>query len=93
MAESWNAIKDPDDIKDYEIDWTLRMPSDTIVSSAWFLADGVGLVIDSNTFTDTVTKVWLSGGTDGITYQLRNRVVTAGGRTYDQTMKLKCKTK
>ncbi|WP_456300000.1 phage fiber-tail adaptor protein [Sinorhizobium chiapasense] len=27
--------------------------------------------------------VWLSSGTDGTNYSLVNRVVTAGGRTYD----------
>ncbi|ODT22223.1 MAG: hypothetical protein ABS35_15340 [Kaistia sp. SCN 65-12] len=93
MAEVWDAPKDPDDIKDYELDWTARLPGDTISASTWSVAVGVGLVIDSSSFTNTVTKVWFSSGTAGITYELLNRVETAGGRTYDQTMKLKVKAR
>lgn len=93
MAEVWEAPKDPDDIKDYEVDWTARLPGDTISTSTWSVAVGAGLVIDSSSHTNTVTKVWLSAGTVGVTYELLNRVETAGGRTYDQTMKLKVKAR
>lgn len=93
MAEVWEAPKDPDDIKDYEVDWSARLPGDTISASTWSLAVGTGLVIDSFSFTNTVTKVWLSAGTAGVNYELLNRVETAGGRTYDQTMKLKVRAR
>ena len=93
MAEIWDAPKDPDDVKDYEVDWTNRLPSDTITSSTWTVAIGTGLVIDSSSFTTMVTKVWVSGGSAGVTYELLNRVETAGGRIYDQTMKLKVKAR
>jgi hypothetical protein len=39
------------------------------------------------------TKVWLSGGADGQSYLVLNRITTVGGRTMDQTMKLKVKSK
>lgn len=92
MALTWESSKDPNEVKDYELDWSDRLEtaSDTISTSAWsIVTDSPTLVIDSSSTTTTVTKVWLSAGTDGTTYDLLNRVVTAGGRTYDQTVKLR----
>jgi hypothetical protein len=92
MTLSWSATKDPDDIVDYVLDWSARLDGDTLESSQWLPVEGNDLVIDSSFFTDTVATVWLSGGTVGDAYVL-NRVTTAGGRQYDQTMKLKIKVK
>ena len=91
MALSWSASKDPDDIKDYVLDWADRLAGDTIVTSVWSIEQGESLAIDSQSNTDDVTTVWLSGGVEGTALVL-NRVTTSGGRTYDQTMKLKIKT-
>jgi len=89
MAMTWHTAKDPDEVKDYVVDWTERLAEDTIVTSTWIVPDGI--VKDSDTNTTTSTTIWLSGGTLGDTYELVNRVETAGGRTYDQTCKLKCR--
>jgi predicted alpha/beta-hydrolase family hydrolase len=95
MALTWEAVKDPDEVKDYSIDWSamLSADSDTIETSSWVVASGAGLSIDSSSNTDTAATVWLSGGTAAVTYELRNRVITTGGRTYDQTIRLKVKNK
>ena len=89
MALTWQAPKDPDETKDYVVDWTTRLSGDTIETSLWIAPDGI--VIDSEENTTTETTIWLSGGTLGDVYELVNRVTTAGGRTLDQTCKLKCK--
>ncbi|WP_042777807.1 hypothetical protein [Sinorhizobium fredii] len=94
MALTWPAVKDPNIVKDYSLDWSdLLGSSDTITSSTWTIADGSGLTIDSSSNTTTATTVWLSAGTDVTNYSLLNRVVTAGGRTYDQTVRLKVRAK
>ena len=91
MALSWPP-KDPDEVLDYEIDWALRLDgADTITTSTWLVP--VGITKDSDSKTTTTTTIWLSGGTEGTTYSLVNRVVTTQGRTFDQTAKLKLKTK
>jgi len=87
---TWTTAKDPDEVKDYAVDWTDRLAGDTIVTSTWIVPDGI--TKDSDTNTTMNTTIWLSGGELGNTYEFVNRVVTAGGRTYDQTCKLKCKT-
>lgn len=93
MALSWPAVKDPDEVKDYGVDWSPMLVEDSLATSTWIVGDDDTLTIDSQSNTDMTTTVWLSGGTEGITYQVLNRVTTAGGRTYDQTIKLKVKTK
>lgn len=91
MALVW-PDKDPDEVLDYTMDWTARLGADTIVSSSWPDAP-VGIVMDSDEHTDNVAVLWLSGGTLGTTYFFVNRITTAGGRTMDQTVKLKVKTR
>ena len=95
MALSWSTPKDPDEVLDYQIDWSTLLGTDTIITSTWVFADAQdnALVMDSNTHTTTTATVWLSAGTAGTTYQLTNRITTLGGRTRDQTMKLKVKDK
>lgn len=90
MALSW-PFKDPNEVLDYDVDWTARLAGDTIVSSDWTVP--AEITEDSNSFSETVAKIWLSGGTISEQYELLNRIVTAGGRTMDQTVKLKIKAK
>lgn len=89
-------FKDPDEVLDYVLDWSERLGADTISTSAWEMVatnpDEL-LIIDSDSNTADTTTVWLSGGTLGETYQITNRIVTAAGRTMDQTCKLKIKVK
>ena len=124
MALRWPA-KDPDEILDFEVDWTRRLwseaealqyadaiaadpskaddvpssvvpPSDTLNGSTFTLPTQTGsnqLVANSSTRTSTRTKVWLAGGVVGMSYLVENRITTVGGRTMDQTVKLKIKTK
>lgn len=84
--------KDPDEVKDYVLDWSDRLDTgDTISTSAWsVVTTGVDLItIDSDDNDDTTTTVWLSAGTLDVQYELLNRVVTTGGRTLDQTVYIK----
>jgi hypothetical protein len=49
--------------------------------------------MNSQSKTNTKTTVWLSGGSEGVTYDILNRIVTNGGRTMDQTVELRVKSK
>lgn len=92
---SWPS-KDPNEILDYQLDWTKALtpktgPMDSIASSQWTVPDGI--VSQSDEFAAATTTIWLTGGEEGIAYVLTNRVVTAGARTMDQSVKLRVKTK
>ena len=91
MAKKWDAPKDPNEVLDYSVDWSALLAGDTIATSTWTVP--TGLTGGSMAFTDTSTLIWLSGGSEGESYDLLNRITTAVGRTRDQTCTLKIKTK
>lgn len=92
MAREYWPNKDPDEVLDYSIDWEARLGADTISTSAWSVVSGT-VVEGVNNKTDTVTTVWLSGGAAGENAEIHNRIVTAGGRTMDQTVYLRVRAK
>ena len=89
IALQWNS-KTPAEVVDYSLDWAARLEADTIEASTWSILDNDddALVIDSNSFSDTATLVWISGGTAGKTYTLLNHVTTAGNRQYETCVSL-----
>jgi hypothetical protein len=78
----WDA-KDPNEVLDYDLDWYARLDGDTISTSTWTVPGGITKNSDSH--GTTATKIWLSSGTTGSSYDITNRIVTAGGRTMDHT--------
>jgi hypothetical protein len=91
MALTW-PNKDPDEVLDYTLNWSERLGDDTIVTSTWPDPPD-GITIDADSYDGTTAVLWLSGGVADTTYLFVNRVVTTGGRTMDQTVKLKVKTR
>ncbi len=71
--------KSKDSVLDYKIKWTKWLGTDTIATSTWD-ADS-GITVDSDTNDITSATVWLSGGTTGETYCVKNTITTSGGRT------------
>ncbi len=90
MALEW-PFKDPDEVLDYQLDWSSRLGTDTISTSTWIVPDGINKNSDGK--SSTATTIWLSGGLINTAYNLTNRIVTAGGRTMDQSVRLKIKAK
>jgi len=92
MALEWEEPKDPDEVLDYQLNWATRLvPGDEILTSTWILPEGIVRDSDEQSISDTT--IWLSSGVLGATYDILNRVTTSGGRTMDQTVRLKCKAK
>lgn len=71
--------KDPQGVLDYMIDWSDWLGADVISSSTWTVP--AGITKDSDTTSATTATIWLSGGTAGTAYTLRNKIITAAGRT------------
>lgn len=87
--------KDPDDNKDYWLDWTGFMPSnDPITGHEVTLAPGQppGLVIGTNTHNASGVTVWLSGGVLGVIYELVIKVTTNDGRVGARRVMVDVKT-
>lgn len=77
-------LKDPAAVIDYLRDWSEWLGEDTILTSTWIAP--AGITVEDDTHTTTTATVWLSGGDVGLSYEVTNRVTTAGGRTDDRTM-------
>lgn len=96
MALKW-ADKDPDEVLDYEHDWSAVLEGgDTIDGAPLAMVDTGDVIVDSSTVNANVQKVWLSGGTvkaDGSKEKLTLRINTTGGRTFDEGIALKIKTR
>ena len=90
---TFEAIKDPDEILDYKIDWSQWLETDTIANSQYFVYPTGSLIIDSDSYTSDQTIIWLSGGTLNRTYQVTNRITTNGGRTADRTISMEIKSR
>jgi hypothetical protein len=94
----WKGGKGPNEIADFDIDWTARLAGDTIVTSNWTITAGDApasgtLAVQSNSHTTTLTQVWLIAGNVGINYTLQNVVVTANGDTLTENVQLLCKNR
>lgn len=76
--------KHPGAVLDYQFDWGNWLGADTIETSQWSV--GTGLTKDSDDNTNSTATVWLSGGTDGTSYQVTNTITTAQGRTESKAL-------
>ena len=88
---SW-PTKDPDEILDYQFNWTDRMAaSETITTSNMTRVSGT-VTLASNSIATPITTVWLSGGAAGEVAIITNRIVTNQGRTYEESAKLRVRS-
>jgi len=83
-------VKDPDAVLDYSFDWGPWLGSDTLATSSWAIDDsGLSIVPASESFDDTITAVFLTGGAVGENYVLKNSITTNGSREDDRSVEIK----
>lgn len=83
--------KDPNEVLDYQHDWTARLDGDTIQGNPQCILESGDVTIAPPTAAaGNIQTVWLSAGAVG-EVKLTLRVTTAGGRTFDEGVKLKIK--
>ena len=82
-------VKDPDAELDYAFDWSLWLEGDTISSSSWVVDSGITIVPASESFTDTITRLFLMGGVIGQDYVLTNSIITPAGRSDDRSVEIR----
>lgn len=91
--------KDPGSVEDFTIVWNvigqkhegLNYLGDSIVTSLWSVP--AGITQDSATFSGTYTTIWLSGGTNGQSYEVTNTITTEQGRTFKQSIRIRVKSR
>lgn len=84
--------KDPDEVLDYQFDWTDRLEdAETIVTSTFVRASG-DVTLGANDTAGAVTTIWISGGTAGTLSVITNRITTSEGRTYEESAKFRVRS-
>jgi len=73
---------DPDERLDYAVDWGDWLPAgDAISNSTWIVEPATTPPLDHSGATNspTRTKVFITGGKDGMRYRVTNEIVTDDG--------------
>lgn len=73
-------LKAPDAVLDYLFDWTDWLSEGEEISESSFTVEE-GLTKGATSNTASVARVWLSGGTLGQRYVMRNTITTNQNRT------------
>lgn len=71
--------KDPSAVLDYAFDWTKWLADGETITAAEVTVE-TGLTKDSQTLSGGRVTVWLSGGTENITYEVICHITTSQDR-------------
>ena len=89
--------KQPVEVKDYDIDYSewLGPVADTVASTTAIVTSVTEAVptleIDSIMESSTAVKLWISGGTAGVSYKVTVQMTTTGGRLDESELVFKVK--
>lgn len=85
------ALKDPNAVLDYYIDWTSWLTgTDVISTSTWTTTDTSITISTATTHGTATTTVWLTGGIEGEVYDITNQILTSNSRTEERTIQFTC---
>lgn len=82
--------KDPDAVLDYQWDWSDWLAVGEVITSA-VVAPDTGIVLDSQSNTNTSVTAWISGGTVDEGYRVVCSIVTSESREDDRSIYLICR--
>lgn len=85
-------IKDPGGRIDYAFDWAAAyLDGQAIAASSWIIdpVEAGGVAVDSHAFDTARTSARLSGGREGVTYRVTNRVTLSDGQADERSVTLR----
>ncbi len=86
MTDSYFSKTAAED-KDYTVDWSQDLGTDTIATSTWSVEPtGLSISAPAPSNTTTAATVWTSGGSPGANYLVTNTITTTGGRELEQRL-------
>ena len=89
---SW-PYKDPNEELDYQFDWAARLETGETITSSTFIKESGSIVLGASNNVGALTTVWITGGTEGEVCIVVNRIITSAGRIYDETAKLRIRSR
>lgn len=92
MALLGTFNKQPQEILDYDIDYSEFLPeSDTIVDHVTSADEGLTVLSSATIDAGKGVKVWVGGGVTGNTYKVQVRAVSGDGRVKEAEFKVRVK--
>lgn len=83
--------KDPNNVEDYTLDWSVQLNVDDSIEAVDFIVEPASeLTVLSSNFTATQATCWLQAGVLGLTYAVTCRVTTDHGRVLEYTFQIVC---
>ena len=83
--EIYGKAKDPNELKDYEFDWSAQLKTgETVASQVVSFVDAAGTTNPTNSLVTPFSRVWLSGGVSGQRAVFTIQATTSGGRTLEE---------
>lgn len=81
-------VADPTSVLDYSFDWTSWLDDgDELSDSEWSITPA-GPTLVTDTFNQTTSTVWITGGTLGKGYRVTNHITTSDGREDDRSFRI-----
>lgn len=72
--------QDPDDLLDYQLDWTSFLNAGETISSQTVTSSDPAFVVSNVSETSGIITYWVTGGVDGENYKVTCHVTTSAGR-------------
>lgn len=84
-------VKQPDDVLDYDVDYSQWLNTDDHVVSAQVEVEPSGLSVQSSHVFSSRVNIWLSGGTAGNSHKVTVTATTSVGRVRQDEFRVKIK--
>lgn len=82
-------LHDPSAVLDYPMDWSAWLASGEVIISAEVTApDDIQIAADPEIIGGTIVKPFISGGANGLKYDVRYHIATNQGREEDRSITL-----
>lgn len=91
MSILGNFTKQPVDVVDYDIDYSEWLSAQDNVQSCDVSVSPAGLTLGQVFVNDPCVKIWVSGGTNGVTYKVTATTTTADGRVKEDEFRVRVK--
>lgn len=80
--------KDPNATLDYTWDWASYLEEGETLTDSQIIVPS-GIILESDSHSDTAAVAWLSGGTVNQVYRVVNRITTSEGRIDDRSIEIR----
>lgn len=84
MSHDDKKFKDPDERLDFAFDFAAQFLAADETITSFAVTVPAGLTLDSDSETNGIVTIWLTGGTVDTTYPILCRVTTSTGRIKDE---------